>query len=281
MDKILILAVLIFNINSVLGQELFGLKGSNEHTVRAKNLNTSTDPDVKKALSRGNFSNSNTHYTVVLFNDLNGVRWILQVFENKLKEGPTFFVPHDSENDSFQVGVRAIKEMGGHLLTLECAEKRLCKQGIDPNRYFRAGNQLFTSTIMRFFEAKNYPVFTLHNNHNSHRDLGGSGAIYADLETPYTGGTGHYYAGDPDDLIIYADRAAMSESYVYQKYAAIFEENKLNNIFEFVKPRSTLGGHMSTYVLLNSNLEYFNIEGQHGHESAQYDYLLKLMSISI
>jgi len=278
----LTIAVMVaLNFSYTFAQELYGLEHSREHNVRAKSLNTSTDPDVLNALRRNGFDNRNTHYTVVAFNDDRGVRWILQIFENKKKSGPTFFVPHDSENDSFQVGVKAISKFGGHLLALECSEKRLCKNGIDPNRYFKSGNRKFVDTIMLFYESKNFPVITLHNNHNSHRNLGGRGSIYADMVTPYSGGAGHYYAGDPDDLIIYADRALMSESYIYQKYSTTFAEQNLNNIFEFVRPSSTLGGHMSTYVLLHSNLEYFNVEGQHGHESQQYDYLSKLMSISI
>lgn len=279
MSKIIILSFFLLNLTSALGQELFGLENSNEHIIRAKLLNTSNDPDVLKALSRGTFNNQTIYYTVISFKDLNGVSWLLQVFENKSKSGPTFFIPHDNENDSFQVGAKAIRDFGGHLISLECKERRFCKQGVDPNRYFKSENLLFTSTIMRFFEAKSYPVITLHNNHDSHRSLGGRGVIYADMDTPYTDGFGHYFVGDADDLIIYADSATMNDSYVYQRYATLFRENLLNNIFEFVRPESSLSGHMSSFVLNNSNLEYFNIEAQHEHEKTQHFYLKALLSL--
>ena len=139
MKNCLVLGFLFLMVSNAFAQELFGLETSNIHKTRSKNLNTSSDPDVLKAISRGVLSNNNTHYTVITFKDELGASWILQVFENKLKEGPSFFVPHDSENDSFQVGIRAIMEFGGHLLALECKEDRRCKKGIDPNRYFKSG----------------------------------------------------------------------------------------------------------------------------------------------
>lgn len=281
MSKILIIFLLISSTSHSVAQELFGLENSSEHSVRLRNLETSNDPDVQQAVKRKFFSPRNTHYYIVTFTDINNLKWILQVFENKLKSGPSFFVPHDSENDSFQVGARAIKKFGGHLITLECQEKRLCGKKTDPNRYFKLENLIFTSTILRFFKNKNYPVITLHNNHDSHRELGGRGAIYSDMATPYTNGVGHYYAGDPDDLIIYADRFLIDSSYIYKKYFTLFKDNKLNNIFEFIQSKQILKGHMSSYILLNTNLEYFNIEGQHGHEEKQFNYLSKLVSISI
>lgn len=279
MTIILSFMLVLIGASSAFAQELFGLENSSIHKVREINVNNSTDPDVKKALKKGLLRPDQISYHIIEFRDENKVKWRLQVFENLNRPGPTFFVPHDNENDAFQVGSRAINVFGGHLISLECKEKRTCYRGIDPNRYFDAKNRIFSTTILRFYKSKSYPVITLHNNHDSHRDLGGEGAIYSDMESPYEGAYGFYHSGDPDDLIIFSDREPISESYIFRKYFDLFQELGLNSIFEEIVDTSSIGGHMSNYVLLNTNLEYFNVESEHGHEKVQYEYLSKLLSL--
>lgn len=275
----MILVLLILVVKSAIAQELYGLENSKIHTTQKAKISTSDDPDIKRALAQGLLNSRNTSYFVIEFKDENRTFWRLQVFENLEKKGPSFFVPHDSENDSFQVGAKAIKEFGGHLISLECNEGRTCQKGIDPNRYFKAKNKIFSSTIMRFFDSKNYPIITLHNNHDSHYRFGGEGAIYSDMHSPYSGGFGFYQSGDPDYLIIYSDRGEIVDSYIFKKYSNLFESLNLNSIFEEINESKKLGGHMSNYVLINTNLEYFNVEGEHGHERTQYHYLSKLLDI--
>lgn len=278
-----VFSFIAFNLafsGAVVSQELFGLERSNLHEVISMEISKTEEPDIKRALGKGLLNAKSTAYSIVNFTDLTGAKWSLHVLQNmKSPEGPTFFVPHDNENDAFESGALAITTYGGHLLALECGENRACDRNIDPNRHFMLENTLYVSTIMRFFDAKSFPVITLHNNHNSHYRLGGEGAIYADLEEPYTDGTGFYYAGDADDLIIYADNHHMDDSPIFQFYQTEFERLNLNSIYEFIRPEGELAGHMSTYVLRHAGREYFNIEAEHGHFSAQNHYLNLLMDI--
>ena len=271
----------LFIISSqAIGVELYGLENSSRHQIEELRPAQSNDVDVKRAIKAGLFENRNIKYNVIIFKDDHGVKWTLQVFQNISKPGPTFFAPHDSEDDSFEVGIKAIDHFGGHFLTFGCAENRYCRRGIDPNRYFSTSNPTFSDTIMRFFVSKSYPVLTLHNNHDSHHKLGGRGSIFANMKEPYPGGRGVYYQGDADDLIIYSDLHPGHKSLMFTMYSEVFKELKLNNIYEYSIPSKSLGGHMSSYVILQYNLEYFNVEAQHGHGDTQFAYLLKLMSIS-
>ncbi|MCO4753105.1 MAG: hypothetical protein KC478_01415, partial [Bacteriovoracaceae bacterium] len=241
-----LLAGLLFIANTY-AQDLFGLEDSTNHLISAIDLQLSQDPDIQTALDIEALDTNQVEATLVSFLDVNGVEWDLQVFQNiNRPNGPTFFVPHDNENDAFLAGIEAISTYGGHLLSLECSENRLCNNGIDPNRYFLPDNPLYISTIMRFFEAKAYPVITLHNNHDSHWSLGGNGSIYADMQSPYTDGEGFYTAGDPDDLIIYTDTYEKDESEIFNFYQDLFSKNGINTIFEVARTEGSLGGHMST-----------------------------------
>lgn len=265
---------------AALAQELYGLESSSQHEVISMEISKAQEPDIKKALEKGLLKAKSTAYSIINFTDLTGAKWSLHALQNmEAPEGPTFFVPHDNENDAFESGALAITTYGGHLLALECGEKRTCDKDIDPNRHFMLENTLYVSTIMRFYDSKNFPVITLHNNHNSHYRLGGQGAIYADLEEPYTDGAGFYYAGDADDLIIYADNYQMDESPIFRFYQTEFERLNLNSIYEFIRPEGELAGHMSTYVLRHAGKEYFNIEAEHGHFHAQNLYLKLLLEI--
>lgn len=273
------LALLLFQTPSI-AQDLFGLEASNEHQIAYFSPETSQDPDVKRAISLGLMSARTTLHAQVNFVEEDASRWKLQVFQNaRLPEGPTFFVPHDSEDEAFLSAAWANQRYGGHIISLECGETRSCDKDIDPNRYFRQENRLYVSTIMRFFEEKAYPVITLHNNHDSHHSLGGQGAIYADLETPYSDGHGFYNSGDPDDLIIYADTKPPHSSQSFSRFNEEFRLAGLNSIFEFISEQNALGGHMSTHVIKSTPMEYFNVEAQHGHLPQQIDYIEALLEI--
>lgn len=239
-----------------------------------------SDPDAQRALSMGLLQPEETDHYILEFQDESGANWKLQVYESAAKpEGPSFFVPHDNENEAFLGAAWALSVYGGHVLALECGEKRECAQGIDPNRHFLPQNRTYISTIMNFFESKPYPVITLHNNHDSHRDLGGEGAIYADMPIPYADGKGVYHQGDPDDLIIYADVRSSSESPAFSLYDREFADAGVNSIFEHVHAGNSLGGHMSTHVIRSTPMEYFNVEAQHGHLQEQRKILEKLLKI--
>ncbi len=264
---------------NALAMNLFGLEASPNHSVSYFEPSTSRDPDVLRAISAGLIDFSEVEAASIKFEDEQGQKWTLQVFQSRpLPQGPSIFIPHDNENESFQTGLRSLHERGGHLLALECGEERLC-EGVDPNRNFRPKNKIYLETILKFFMAKPFPVITLHNNHDSHRELGGSGSIYADMTTPYADGHGFYFAGDPDDLIIFSDKYSMKESPLFKQYAKAFEKRELNFIFEEITPHNSLGGHMSTYILENTDRPYFNIESQHGHESEQVFYLEELFRL--
>ncbi|MBC75817.1 MAG: hypothetical protein CME64_07360 [Halobacteriovoraceae bacterium] len=275
-----LLAFFFFTLNSQ-AQDLFGLEHSSFHTVRRTLIHQIEDPDLDLEWELGVLtSEDQIDSALISFTDASGAFWTLQIFQNALlPTGPTFFVPHDNENDAFLTGLSAIKTYGGHLISLDCAEQRICAGGIDPNRHFLPNYPLFSETIMAFYFAKDYPVITLHNNHDSHWSLGGSGAIYADLKTPYRGGEGYYHAGDPDDLIIYSDTIPSSESPLFEHFSMFFEKLDINSIFEYVMPGGELGGHMSTYVVLNTDYEYFNIEAQHGHLEEQIDLTEVLLEV--
>ena len=276
--KYYFLLFLILPLNA-LAIDLFGLKASPNHSISYFDPGTSEDPDITRAISAAIIDFSEVEAALVKFKDEQGQEWRLQVFQSKRwPHGPSIFVPHDNENEAFQTGLRSLHERGGHLLALECGEERLCA-GVDPNRNFRPKNKIYLHTILRFFMKKPFPVITLHNNHDSHRQLGGSGSIYADMATPYADGHGFYFAGDPDDLIIFSDTKAMKESPLFELYAEAFEKSQLNFIFEEITPHNSLGGHMSTYVLQSTDKFYFNIESQHGHEAEQAFYLDELFQI--
>lgn len=259
--------------------ELFDLEFSNFHKVRVIQTDKSSDKDVKRALLNGLLLPSNTEYVAINFKGRNGQKWLLQVFQNKqLPDGPTYFVPHDNENDAFQAGAYAIEKFGGHLISLECSEFRLC-DGVDPNRNFYNNRINYVDTILRFFLGKKWPVITLHNNVNSHRSLGGGGVINASIEIPYSGAHATYHAGDDDNLIIFADTSDRENSNVYSNYASLFERFDLNHIFEEILDTAMVSGHMSNYVVRNTQLEYFNIEAQHGQKEVQKEYLKKLLEL--
>lgn len=260
--------------------DLFGLDNSRAYEIAYFSTLESQDPDVITALSLGYLKPEDTEHAQVMFTDNTGAKWTLQVFQSKSKpNGPSFFVPHDNENDAFLSGAWALSTYGGHLLSLECAENRECAQGIDPNRHFSDENPIYADTMLAFFNAKPFPVITLHNNHDSHHLLGGEGSIYAGLEIPYTDGRGFYQSGDADDLIIYADIRPYETSPVFRSYNEEFAALGMNSIFEFIDERNALGGHMSTYVIRNTSMEYFNVEAQHGHFEEQKDYLEMLLEI--
>lgn len=163
-------------------------------------------------------------------------------------------------------------------MALDCHENRMCGK-IDPNRHFLDSNHTYVSSILNFFKDRSYPVITLHNNHDSHHSLGGSGAIYADLPVPYTDGTGIYHDGDPDDLIIYADTSPIGKSETFAFFDQELGLRKINSIFEHIRQSNALGGHMSTYVIRNTPLQYFNVEAQHGHLREQKSILKGLLEI--
>lgn len=256
--------------------ELFGLENSPKHVITPIELSYGHEPDLSRALNEGTLDIEDTEAVRITFTDEKGITWILDVYQSKSRpNGPSVFIPHDNENESFQTAVRSLAEYGGHLLALECEEKRTCS-GVDPNRYFDSRDQLYVATLLRFFLSKSYPIVTLHNNHDSHHLLGGDGSIYADMKTPYSDGHGFYFTGDADDLIIFSDTASMKESRLFKKFKDVFARRQLNFIFEEITPDNSLGGHMSTYALLHTSMAYFNIESQHGHASEQIFYLEEL-----
>lgn len=263
----------LFLTSVSIAQELFGLEDSAFHTVTKSSIANLMDPDLDRAWELGILDEESTiESSLITFKDESGALWKLQVYQNtNIPNGPTFFVPHDNENDAFLSGMSAIQNFGGHLLSLECDEQRICDGGIDPNRHFLPNYPTFSETILAFYLNKDFPIITLHNNHDSHVSLGGSGAIYSKLPYPYKGGQGFYHSGDPDDLIIYTDLRPSRRSLIFEHYSTLFAEKSINSIFEYVTPSGGLSGHMSTYTLFNTDYEYFNIEAQHGHLREQIE----------
>lgn len=256
----------------------FPLAQNQRYKVVAKSLLDSRDPDIIRAQKIFGINDQQIAYRLIEFSDESKASWRVQVFENRQNPyGPSLFVPHDNENEAFQAAISGILSFGGHLITLDCQEKRRCSKNIDPNRHFLTKDGLYARAILHFFESKNYPVITLHNNHTSHHRLGGRGSIYAAIDRPYPNAYGRFVQGNPDNLIIYADNKRIGQSKIFAQYDSFFGMLGLNSIFEEIVNSAGLDGHMSTYVINNTDYEYFNVEAEHGELQEQIRYLELLL----
>lgn len=273
--------------HGALAQDLMGLEDRHNFSTldKEKRVSDSGDPDVVRAVRSGLWRDNTVRYAYLEFRDERRHKWNLQVFENAQNpDGPTFLVLHDNEDSAFQTGAKAIMERGGHLLALHCNESRIC-DGVDPNRNFDLRNRTYIDVLMHMFREKNQPVITLHNNAHGHvrgkGALKGGGVICSAMPNPYTRATSGYFGKyDSDDLIIFGDVDNPRSSGVYQKWGSLFEDRAINFIFEYDPLSVDLYGddiNMSSFVIKETNFEYFNVEAEHGHTRVQEQLLNQLL----
>ncbi len=207
--------------------------------------------------------------------------WKLQIIENtQIVSDFSYMILHDNENEAFDVGVLAVKEFGGTLVTLNCNEARRCN-GLDPNRVFRSSPEFFDLLVETLGEGK--VIYGLHNNMDT--DIHDHGVIYAippeqsrealRERQRQMGLSSHYNSGDGDDLLLVNGYALTIE----EAFPGILDwakENQVNLMYEINHPDYDDGSF--SFMATHNEIDYYNIEAQHGHFEAQWKVLSLLIN---
>lgn len=228
----------------------------------------------------------------------NGMTWTLSVIDNtRHRKGPTIYLLHDNEQESFDTALYAIRKYGGKLVAIETGDSRHF-QGQDPNRNFGATKSstatcrdmrrkpapLFTQFLLDLRETSPNFILTLHNNANGHTGNGGSGAISAKRSsTVLKGLMAPGGNGDEDDVLLLAGSAPFEQDKKAQRTTAHFHKAGMNVVYEHVTPERN-DCSFSNYVVLNQIAPYYNIETQHGHlneQKAILDVLMKYQRMRV
>ena len=220
---------------------------------------------------------------------------MLLVYNPHNNKGPFWFISHDNENTSFDAAVYAIVKYGGGFLSILSSDRRNYK-GQDPNRNFsnslykvkscklqRAASPKYTQTIMKILNAyrNGYPILTLHNNLNSWYGGNGKGNISILTSSknvrsyPAHKDINHLSKGlkDEDNLIYIAGRSKKPPSKVLNSLLSYGLNVKYEIVNEYNNDCS-----LSNYMVLNNpNIEYYNIETEHGKLTTQKVMIDKLL----
>ncbi|MBI1385916.1 MAG: hypothetical protein GC150_13505 [Rhizobiales bacterium] len=241
----------------------------------ADRITRSTDEDIRRnaaAILNGRFC-----YRVDQIVE-GGQKWTFQTITAPQTGGrtPTFFVPHDNEQEAFDTGIQLLREFGGTLLAVSAGENRFFGQ-IDPNRYFgddpsrtKACASLkgraapaYTARVMAVFDRQT-PIITLHNNTDG-------GAISARVRTDKE--LGHMapspISPDPDDLVYITSTEALRRGSADDKRLRDLLDLGINVIFERVSLANNDCSLSNYAALIGRAGDYYNIEAEHGHAKEQ------------
>ena len=202
------------------------------------------------------------------------------VFNQKHKNAPFWFLPHDNEDTAFNTAVYAVQKYGGGFLAVEANEKRYFK-GQDPNRnfsdtlksskscvqqkYFSPRYTQGVLTIIQAFKPQGYPYLTLHNN----SDGGGVSMLHKSkrvMDYPAYKGISKKSRGlkDEDSLVYMAGNSKHPSTSRLKP----FLKNGLNVKYEMVSAKHN-DCSFSNYIVLSSEGDYYNIESEHGDDKVQ------------
>ncbi|MEG3179888.1 hypothetical protein [Sphingomonas sp. LT1P40] len=208
-------------------------------------------------------------------------QWRLFRIANTAKpRGPLWFVPHDNENAGFEAALAGVRAYGGVVIVVDSgvAEDRDGKRRneavergrpIDPNRNFRDGYPLYSTTILADYARGARPIVALHTNSPgfdpgysrcNQSDPKGRGEVSIrfcdDVMQPHASQARAWPFDDDDSLAYVAHRSGTSPFSAYCGKALALAD--FNVVFEKV---TVSDGSLSNHALLRG-LNYVNFETQ-------------------
>jgi hypothetical protein len=248
--------------------------------VRATRVDPLTVADDDFARHRNPAEWSGLSVSRIEFREERGNWRLFRIASIARPRGPLWFVPHDNENAGFEAALAGVRAYGGVVIVVDSGiaqdrdgtRRNMAVEfgrPIDPNRNFRDGYPLYSSTILADYARGARPIIALHTNapgfdptysRCNRSDPQGQGEVSIrfcdDVMQPHPS-AGRAWPFDDDDSVAYvAHRAGASPFSAYCGKALAMAD--FNVIFEKV---TTSDGSLSNYALLRG-LDYVNFETQ-------------------
>jgi hypothetical protein len=223
-----------------------------------------------------------------------GFRWVFHLLHHPHEpDGPFWVLPHDNEDTAFDAAVYAVVTYGGGFLSVDSGHQRHLL-GQDPNRNFSRGwteSMLcreqarpapdYTAAVISHFKKRGpLPFLSLHNNRDGWRDGGGRGTVSVHRRDPYLLGFPSAHARgqhrDQDNLVFLAGLEPYPLNRRAQRRVAALNRLGLDVVYKRVTDDS-FNCSLGDYVVRNRLGDYYNLEAQHGHLSAQKGMIDRLM----
>lgn len=187
------------------------------------------------------------------------------------KDGPTFVVLHDNEDEAFDTAINAVVHFGGKLVAIENNRHRKI-QGIDPNRIFdKSEFEKYTEVFEKIYSSQQR-VIALHNNTNACNNHRKNICV----NNPPENVTAFPVPGaDVDDLIWVSATTRYHDDEEQRSLIDQLNARDVNVLYEHV---GDYKDHSMSEWAAKTGRAYFNIEAQHFHLNQQAAILDALLS---